>query len=108
MNPRRVHELMLKNFPDFDASKLGWKNIADLSGVRERELIELLNEYIHAEQALIEVNRKVGNFLPLGEIVNFAAPYIGKQQIKITDRNFTGFVVIASNGAAAGWGSNRS
>lgn len=107
MNPRRVHELMLESFPDFDASKIDWKNIADRAGVRGHELNELLNSYIHSDNALVEVERKIGDFLPLSEVINFVAPYVGKQQIKITNREFTGFIVIASNGVAAGWGGKR-
>lgn len=106
MNPRRVHELMLKNFPEFDAVKLAWENVLDLDGVRKEKLSDIIDKNISGTELLIEINRKNGNLLAKGDALDFLAQHVGKATIKITNREFSGFVVIVSNGVAAGWRNN--
>lgn len=101
MNPRRVHELMSKYFPVFDAVSLDWQNVMDSDGLKPGVLTALLRANIPAEEMLIEVHRKVGDFLPLEKAATFIGAHIGQGQIKVADRDFRGCVVIAMNGVAA-------
>lgn len=103
MNPRRVHELMRKHFPPTDAESRDWKNIVERDGLQENKLILLLEQFIPGEQVLVEVHRKLGDYLSKQEAVGFVAANVGKGEIHITDREFRGFVVVAHNGVAAGW-----
>jgi hypothetical protein len=105
MNPRRVHRLMRHHFPLADSVKLDWILIADVGSIRLKKLQELIDAHIHSSELLVEIHRKLGDFLPKQQALDFIVPYIAKSQIKITDRSFTGFVFVAINGVAAGWSS---
>ena len=103
MNPRRVHQLMLDRFPAFDAVDFDWENMHDGKAPRLKELSELLVRYIEAPEVLVEVHRKLGALLPVNEAVAFIGNHIGEGQIRVADRQFTSFLVVALNGVAAGW-----
>jgi hypothetical protein len=103
MNPRRVHELISKHFPPVDAVALDWQNVTDRDGLKGEVLAGLIRHHILADELLVEINRKLGDFLHLPEAVKFIGEHIGQGQISVTDRNFKGFVVVAVNGVAAGW-----
>jgi len=40
--------------------------------------------------------------------VDFVAKHVGQGEIRITDRQFRGFVVVAANGVATGWAAEKS
>jgi len=103
MNPRRVHQLMLDRFPAFNAVDFEWENMHDGKAPQLKELSELLVRYIEAPEVLVEVHRKLGALLPIDEAVAFIGSHIGEAQIRVADRQFTSFVVVALNGVAAGW-----
>lgn len=103
MNPRRIHQLMLDRFPAFEAVKFEWENMHDGEVLRVKELSALLRRYIDAPEVLIEVHRKLGAFLPIDEAATFIGSHIGEGQIRVADRQFTSFVVVALNGVATGW-----
>jgi len=103
MNPRRIHELMRQRFPPFSAAEREWKNIVSTSSPSEALLQEVLDAHIGEAEVLIEVHRKLGALLPASEAAAFAYSHIGEGQIRITNREFTSFVVVAQNGVAAGW-----
>ena len=103
MNPRRVHDLMRQNFPPFDTLKMEWVNVDERGGPNIGLLQSILDRHISAPEVLVEVHRKLGNLLPTKEVVEFIASNIGKSRIRIADRAFTSFVVVTSNGVAAGW-----
>lgn len=63
----------------------------------------LIAEHVRSPEALVEVHRKLGALLPIGEAARFAVTHIGEGEIRIADRAFTGFVVVAQNGVATGW-----
>ena len=94
---------MHDQFPAFDAVDFEWKNMHDGKAHRLKELSELLVRYIDAPAVLVEVHRKLGAFLPIDEAVAFIGSHIGEGQIRIADRQFTSFVVVALNGVATGW-----
>ncbi|MGA3962268.1 hypothetical protein ACI2VR_21870 [Ralstonia nicotianae] len=107
MNPRRVHELMRKHFPAVEAATRAWVNVADQDGLREEQLLKLLDEYVPAELLLVEVHRKVGGFLPKVDAIQFIGEYLSQGTIRICDRDFHGFVVVTVNGVATGWASSH-
>ncbi len=103
MNPRRVHELMQIHFPPVDAASRPWKNIVEQDKLQENELLSLLDNFIHADQVLVEVHRKLGDYLSRKDACAFVAAHVGKGEIRIADREFRGFIVISCNGVACGW-----
>ena len=103
MNPRRVHQLMLDRFPAFDAVDFDWENMHDGKAPRFKELSDFLARYIEATEVLVEVHRKLGALLSIDEAVAFIGSHIGEGQIRVADRQFTSFVLVALNGVAAGW-----
>lgn len=107
MNPRRVHELMRQHFPSVDAASREWINIAAPEGLREPELIHLLERFIPADFVLIELHRRLGDYLARDDAIKFAATHLGEGEIHIADRDFRGFVVIGHNGVATGWFNDK-
>lgn len=107
MHPRRVIELMRKHFPPTNAALRSWKNIVERDELQEVELARLLNQFIPGEKVLVEVHRKLGDYLTKQEAVSFVAANVGQGEIRIADRAFSGFVVVAHNGVAAGWAEER-
>jgi hypothetical protein len=51
----------------------------------------------------LEVHRKIGDYLTVEASLQFVAKYVGQGEILMADRDFTGFVVVATNGVATGW-----
>lgn len=98
MNTRRVHDLMRQNFPSIEHARREWVIVGESSQIEA-----LMAEYVCSPEALVEVHRKLGALLPIGEAARFAATHIGEGEIRIANREFTGFVVIAQNGVATGW-----
>lgn len=99
---------MRKHFPTAGEATWVWVNIADQDGLREAELLKLLDEYIPSELLLVEVHRKVAAFLPKADVIRFVCEHLGEGNIRICDRAFHGFVVVATNGVAAGWSPLRA
>jgi len=104
MNPRRVHELMTANFPSVDLVTLDWVNVLEADGMIRSEVLDaLIDEFVRADDILIEVNRKLGDLKRRDQIIPYLQEHIGKSQIRIADRDFQGYVLIGMNGVAAGW-----
>ncbi|NIF76170.1 hypothetical protein F3J20_01970 [Paraburkholderia sp. Cy-641] len=102
MNPRRVHSLFLKRYPEVDYVKCEWIHLFR-DGVLDRDLLRKMLSTIDAEVLLIHVHRKLGDFLPMEEAQAFISENIGKSYARVADRNFTNVVIIAPNGVAATW-----
>ena len=98
MNTRRVHDQMRQRFPPIEHARREWGVVAD-----SHQIEALMTEYVRSSEALVEVHRKLGALLPIGEAARFAAAHIGEGEIRIADREFSGFVVVAQNGVATGW-----
>ncbi|OAK89857.1 hypothetical protein AB851_17440 [Ralstonia pseudosolanacearum] len=94
---------MRKHFPAVDEAVRIWINVADREGLREASLLSLLDEYIPTEPVLVAVHRKVGAALPKAEAIRLIREHLGQGIIRVSDRAFVGFVVVAVNGAATGW-----
>lgn len=103
MNPRRVHELMKANFPKVDLAKSTWVNLLERNGsIRGDALVKLLDEFIDAEDVLVEVSRKLGDLMPRHELVSYVERNAGRGEIRIADRAFQGYVLVGMNGVATG------
>lgn len=89
---------MRQNFPPIEHAYRDWKLVSSSS-----EIEALMTEYIRSSEVLVEVHRKLGALLPVGDAARFAVSHIGEGEIRIVDREFTGFVVVAQNGVATGW-----
>jgi len=103
MNPRRIHQLVLKNFPSVNLTAHDWVNVLDRDGPRVNLIDALLEQHIPSSDVIVEVHRKLGVFLPKPEALSFICGHIGEGQMRIADREFTSFVVILPNGVATGW-----
>ena len=106
MNPRRVHELMRQHFPEVDAASRDWVVVADGDGLRRGVLQDLINEYISGADLLVEACRKVGDCLPTSAALDFVAKHAGQGDIRLANRDFTGYVVVLANGVASGWNAH--
>lgn len=94
---------MRVNFPELDPVAHDWVNVADSSGLHHLSFERILNQWIAADQVLIEVHRKLGALLSKKEALAFAGEHLGKGCMKIADLDFSSFVVLAANGVATGW-----
>ena len=103
MNARRVHKLMREQFPAFDAAAMDWVNVADTEGPRIDTLRSLLAKNVGSADVIVEVHRKMGAVLSLEEAASFVAAHIGEGEVKVANREFSGFVVVARSGVACGW-----
>ncbi|MGC5804665.1 hypothetical protein SNK19_14205 [Ralstonia pseudosolanacearum] len=98
---------MRKHFPAVEAATRAWVNVADQDGLREKQFLTLLDEYVPAELLLVEVHRKVAGYLPKADAIQFIGEHLSHGTIRICDREFHGFVVVTVNGVATGWASPR-
>lgn len=103
MNPRRVHELMAKHFPAFDGARLDWVNVHDGHAVKLSELEGMLHETFAEGEVLIEVTRKEGDFLPLCQAAAYIVQHMGGGNIRVANRDFTSFLVVAQNCVVSAW-----
>ena len=94
---------MRSRFPTFNAVDHEWVNLHDGKAPRIGTLYELLERSIDAPEVVVEVHKKLGAFLPIKEAATFIGGHIGQGQIRISDRAFTCFVVVAMNGVATNW-----
>jgi len=94
---------MRQHFPAVSGQHRDWRNVAETSGIRVDDIRQLMDQYIQSDDVLVEVHRRIGNYLPKVDAVSFIAQHIGQGEIRVADRDFTGFVVVAVNGVATGW-----
>lgn len=103
MNPRRIHDLMREHFPPVLHAEHDWTLVQDERGSRLGVLSGLLSTHVRSEEVVVEVHRRLGAVLPLKEALAYISTHIGQGEIRIADRAFSGFVVVAANGVATGW-----
>ena len=103
MNPRRVHELMKAHFPQWDSASLEWTNVHDGIAPNLVALNQLLRDTFATDELIVEVSRGLGTMLPLPDVGAYVAEHMGKSDIRISDRGFTAYVVVARNCVAAAW-----
>lgn len=93
---------MNEHFPAFEAVQQSWINVQASDGSATEALAEILGKYITTDELLISINRKVGARLPTEDGIAYIATHMGKGQIRVSNRDFTQFVLVASNGVATG------
>lgn len=98
---------MRQRFPQVDAAKCSWVVIADDNGLRPAVLDALLQTHVAGSDLLVELHRKCGAMLARQEVTAFVARYLGQGDIRISDREFTSFVLVAANGVATGWSASQ-
>jgi uncharacterized protein len=108
MNPRRVHELMSQRFPAIMGASREWLVVADEKGLRFEVLAALIDDHVRTEEVLVEANRKTGDMLLKQAALEFVAAHVGQGEIRIANRDFNGFVVVAQSGVATGWTADES
>ncbi|MFO1386213.1 MAG: hypothetical protein U1F55_08515 [Chitinivorax sp.] len=106
MNALRIHELMRSHFPSYEVVEQDWQIVCDQNGVRSPVLNGLLDANLTGSELLVEVNRKLGCSGSGDEVWAFIVEHAAKG-LRITDRSFSGFVVIAASGVACGWKAVR-
>ena len=97
---------MRQHFPEVRAASREWVVVFDDNGLRRGVLEGLIDQYISGADLLVEVARKVGDFLPASSALDFVAKHAGKGDIRLADRDFTGYVVVLANGVASGWSAH--
>jgi hypothetical protein len=97
---------MREHFPEFDAAKVEWTNIVEREGPNTQLLESVLVRHISAPDVLVEVHRKLGALVSLREAAGYISAHIGEGQIRVADREFTSFVVVAKNGVVTGWSNH--
>ena len=102
MNAWKINTLMNKNFPALEAVDQDWVNVQNSDSSAAQRLTDIIKEYITADELLISINRKVGTRLPLNEGIEYIANILGDGRIRISNRDFTQFVLIAQNCVATG------
>lgn len=107
MNARRVHAQMRERFPSIDLAQLHWTNVVDETGNLRHEdasrILVLPFGSRGVEQVLVEVHRKLGDALPIADLPGYLAEHHGKGKIRLADRAFSVFAILAVNGAATSW-----
>ncbi len=94
---------MRQKFPATMGASREWVVVADENGLRFEVLGALIDEHVRSDDVLVEVKRKVGDFLPKHAILEFVSAHLGQGEIRLANREFDGFVVVAQNGVATGW-----
>jgi hypothetical protein len=102
MNSRRVHTLFLKHYPVIALVDCEWVHIMR-EGMPCRDMIDERLAFLNVPQVLIHVHRKLGDFLPPELATDFICDNVGHANIRVTDRDFSRFVIVAHNGVAATW-----
>jgi len=107
MNPRRVHELMRAHFAAEGAAEVEWTNLVDEHGllIEDRAQVVLLSHFMErgVQAVLIEVHRKLGDYLPIDTVIPYLRGKVCRSTIRIANREFTVFAEVASNGVGRGW-----
>jgi hypothetical protein len=94
---------MNEHFPAFEAAQQSWVNVQASDGSATNALSEVIGKYITADELLISINRKVGARLPTKDGIAYVATHMGQgRQVRISNRDFTQFVLVASNCVATG------
>jgi hypothetical protein len=97
---------MTAHFPQVELVTLNWLNVLEADGAIRREVLDkLIDDFIHSDEILVEVNRKLGDLKSRNQVIPYVQEHVGKGQIRIADRNFHGYVLVGMNGVAAGWSS---
>lgn len=102
---------MKNQFPAVDPARLEWVNIANENGLLFREKVCAAVicpfEKQHIEEVMVEVHRKQGGLIPTTELAQYLVDHLRQGTIRISDRSFTGFGLVAMNGVATSWQNDQ-
>lgn len=107
MNARRIHAEMREKFPNINRAQLDWTNIVDEAGRLQWE--SALSVVVHrfesrgVQEVLVEVHRKLGDAVAIADLINYLSEHHGKGDIRMADRAFSVFALLAANGVATSW-----
>lgn len=107
MNARRIHAEMREKFPNVDRAQLDWTNVVDETGRLRQE--GALSVVVHRfesrgiQEVLVEVHRKLGDVMAIADLIDYLSEHHGKGEIRIADRAFSVFALLATNGVATSW-----
>ena len=94
---------MRKHFPPVEYAARNWLLVQNETGADIQAISSLLAQHIASPEVLIEVHRKLGISVPISDAPLYITSHIGQGEIRVADRGFSGFVVVALNGVATGW-----
>ena len=98
---------MRAHFPVTGTEGLEWTNLVNERNLlmEERSRVVLLDQFVerNVEEVLVEVYRKLGARLLVNDVVPYLKRYVGQGNIRISDREFTMFAVLARNGVGVSW-----
>jgi len=103
MNPRRVHDLMLRHFPPIGQEPGEWRLLMRDVTCPPELVLALLRETFPSDQVVVEVSRKVGGMFPIEGAAAFIATHVGHAHIRIANRSFTTLAAIAPAGVVTSW-----
>jgi hypothetical protein len=105
MSPLEIEELMSQNFPWVESHEREWENVHDGAKPKLESISRLLESNIGQTDMFVQVlgDSDVAALVSAEEAPSFVAGFVLKGRIHVTNRQFTGFVVIQPIGVAAGW-----
>jgi len=105
MNPVELYEQIAIDFPPVWPEDHSWVNAHDGNSPKLDVLTNLLVQNIRSERVIAVVHSEPGVAaeLPIGDIVDFIAPYVLQAEIQVTDPSRTSYVAVLTNGVATGW-----
>lgn len=98
---------MRAHFPATGTERLEWTNLVDERGllIEDRAKVVLLSQFVERNvvEVLVEVHRKLGGRLPVNDVIPYLQHHVGQGDIRISDREFSMFAVLARNGVGVSW-----
>lgn len=99
---------MREKFPeDVDLAQLNWTNIVDeMGGLRQDDALRVVVQRFESrgvQEVLVEVHRRLGGVVATADLVEYLSEHHGKGEIRMADRSFTVFALLAANGVATSW-----
>lgn len=112
MNARRIHAQMREKFPNVDLAQLNWTNVVDEMGcLRQEDVLPIVVHRFESrgvQDVLVEVHRKLGDLVATADLTDYLSEHYGKGVIRMADRTFSVFALLAVNGVATSWATASS
>ncbi len=103
---------MREKFPDIHRARLDWTNVVDEMGRLQQESASSV--VVHrfesggVQEVLVEVHRKLGDAVAIADLINYLSEHHGKGEIRVADRAFSVFALLAANGVATSWSTTAA
>lgn len=98
---------MREKFPNIDLAQLSWTNIVDETGrLRQEDVAPVVVHRFESrgvQEVLVEVHRKLGELVAIADLAKYLSEHHGKGEIRMADRTFSVFALLAVNGVATSW-----